>query len=81
MQTGKGSVTGRAGEPKGNLEGVLAHLHDSQKNEGKRLGSESRFHKASLIVAKLRTLGDLMFFGGGYLGRSPNSRDCGGLGL
>jgi hypothetical protein len=57
-----------------------AFVFSSQKNEGKRLGSESRFHKAALIVVKLRTLGDLMFFGEDIWGAS-NSRDCGLAGL
>lgn len=35
MQTGKGSVKVERSEPKGNLDGFLARLHDSQKNEGR----------------------------------------------
>jgi hypothetical protein len=35
VQTGKGSVKVERSEPKGNLDGFLAGLHASQKNEGK----------------------------------------------
>jgi len=35
MQAGKGSVTGRAGEPKENLDGFLARLHRFPRNEGR----------------------------------------------
>jgi hypothetical protein len=34
MQTGEGSVKVERSEPKGNLDGFLARLHDSQQNEG-----------------------------------------------
>jgi hypothetical protein len=34
MQTGKGSVKVERSEPKGNLDGFLARLHDSEQNEG-----------------------------------------------
>jgi len=35
MQAGKGSVTGRAREPKENLDGFLARLHRFPRNEGR----------------------------------------------
>ena len=35
-QTGEGSVKVERSEPKGNLDGFLARLHDSQQNEGRK---------------------------------------------
>jgi hypothetical protein len=43
QQTGKGSVKVERSEPKGNLDGFLARLHDSQKNEGKSPKSKETF--------------------------------------
>jgi hypothetical protein len=36
---GEGSVKVERSEPKGNLDGFLAHLHREQKNEGKATSS------------------------------------------
>ena len=41
MQTGKGSVKVERSEPKGNLDGFLARLHDSEQNEGRKTWAEA----------------------------------------
>ena len=38
MQTGKGSVKVERSEPKGNLDGFLARLHDSEQNKQEDMG-------------------------------------------
>jgi len=38
---GKGSVKVERNEPKGNLDGFLARLHHSQRNEGRKTGLEA----------------------------------------
>lgn len=53
MQTGKGSVKVERSEPKGNLDGFLARLHDSQQNEGRDGSTFSRTQRIRLYRGSL----------------------------